>query len=185
MRTFMRNQMSRESWDTHRVMRAGAALIGLALLTWAIGCASLPAKQRAVTSLQTVDTALTTAKTLVETNHTLFGLDVAATPAQIAYCDQKVLLPATLPPTPSKFNVVGCVLAMAFDAEYKAGAALTVWQAGQPTPFLTTLKTEVDVLFGFAEAVVQSPAATQLLTTVQLAVDTTLSIMQMLNPGGA
>jgi hypothetical protein len=171
---------SASSSSAGTVTKVGAWLLPFAFACLTIaGCASLPAKQKATLTLQSVETALGTAQDLERANHTALGLDAPATPAEAKLCTAPASM-LVLPPNPTHHQVLGCLFAVAFDGQNKASIALQAWQAGQTPPtFVAELKDETGTLFTFAQGVVHGQQAQAILEHLKSAVDTALSVYQL------
>ena len=112
-------------------------LILVVLLASAVACASLPAKQQAVGSLQASETALESAHDIERA----LCFNVPAT-EKGTHCTNPVA--TTIGLTDAKHQQMAVVFSDAFTVVITAGNALKLWQAGQPVP-TSVLQYQADV----------------------------------------
>jgi len=166
-------------------------LLAVALGWILTGCASLPAKQRAVVSLQSVESALGAAQDFERANYIALGENVTAPPALRKYCPPSALA-APLPTNATVHQVVSCLFVQAFSSQIASAQALQNWSAGAAPPtFLGELRGEVDAIFGIVKGLSANTNQQQFLTLTQNTVDSVLSVVQLVGghvpsvpPGG-
>jgi len=153
---------------------AFTVLCGVALYIG--GCASAPAKQRAVVTVQSVAAALNTLQDFeltAEVNGTIPALNRAASPAVRALC------PAGIPiavPT-ANHNVVQCLFAVMYQALKQAATDLQTWVPGAATPLsLLQLKGFADSALGLVQSLAPAGTAQTILTDTQAVVDALLQV---------
>lgn len=112
------------------------------LLGATVSCASIPVKQRAVTTLQANETALGQAQDIER--RLCDPAKAAITPlVPITACTGPTATSIGL--TDARHQQFARALSTAFDLQIKAAAALQAWKAGDPAPAtLLELKTDID-----------------------------------------
>lgn len=125
-------------------------------------CASVPVKQRAVTSLQASETALASAHDLE------MGLCYAK-PADLgSHCTAPAAAAAGL--TDQRHVALEHAFELAFDAESKAALVLLTWKAGDPPPAtLSEYQSIIQTILTLAQQLLP-PGATDFIAKAQLAV---------------
>jgi hypothetical protein len=136
----------------------------LALAIFSGGCASLPAKQKAVVGLQTSELALEGAH---DTERNLCSPTADKT-QPITHCDG--VAAATLQLTDARHQQLATLFSNAFDAQGRAAVALQAWQAGEPAP--ASLAEYRKVIQDTLDAVLAGlPNAATLIAKIKAAVD--------------
>lgn len=181
--------------DAQKIDPAKLSGVGVVLLAAVLGasisCASMPAKQRAVVSLQSVESALGAAQDFERANYVALGENVPASAALRKLCPPSAL-PAQLPANATVHQVVSCLFVQAFNSQMASAQALQTWSAGTAPPtFLGELRGEVDAIFGIVKGLSQNTNQQQFLTLTQNTVDSVLSVVQLVGgnvpsvpPGG-
>jgi len=114
----------------------------LALISVTLACASVPVKQKAVTTLQANETALGQAQD-IERRLCDPAKAALTPPVAITACTGPTA--ATIGLTDARHQQFARALSTAFDLQIKAGAALQSWKAGEPPPAtLLELKADID-----------------------------------------
>jgi len=143
-------------------MKVSGIVLTLALFSGA--CASLPAKQKAVVSLQASELALEGAH---ETERNLCSPTADKT-QPITHCEG--VTAATLQLTDARHQQLATLFSRAFEAEGKAAQALKAWQAGEPAP--ASLAEYRKVIQDTLDAVLAGlPNAATLIAKIKAAVD--------------
>lgn len=145
-------------------------IVLVALLSF--GCASLPAKQKAVVSLQASETAL-------EGAHNLERSLCFVTPATEAggHCTNPQAASVKL--TDATHQKLATFFAQAFAVEIKAAVALKAWQAGAPAPSdVTTYRATIQQILDTAKTL--DPGAASFIQQVQASVDATAAVLTSL-----
>lgn len=157
----------------------------IGILFFAVACGGpLNVKQKAVTGIQAVSTALNAAQDFERANHTALGLDVVASDAHRKLCPAEVL-PGPFPVGATEHQVVSCIFAKVFDLKDKSEAQLLTWTTGQPEPsVLADLKGEVDLIFGITITLAPNPKQQQYLQMVQTTVDSVLAVVTIVKGSG-
>lgn len=149
-----------------------------------IGCASAPAKQRAVISLQSIETALGSLQEFERGTHTSLGLDSVAPDGERRLCPDTALGGLPLPAGASRHQVISCVFAQAFELQRAASVAMNGWNTGQAPPSqFTQLQDEVNVIFGVAKGLPVNPNQQKWLDLAQSTVNTVLSVAKIMTGG--
>lgn len=157
--------------------------IGILLFTTACGGA-INVKQKAVTGIQAVSTALNAAQDFERANHTALGLDIVASDAHRKLCPADIL-PGPFPVGATEHQVVSCIFAKVYDLKSKSEAQLLTWTVGQPEPsVLADLKGEVDLVFGIVITLAPNPTQQQYVQMVQTTVDSVLAVVTIVKGSG-
>ena len=143
-------------------------LMGLALTL--SGCASLPAKEKAVESLQATEVALGAAQ---DAERALCNPTAAASAPTAPIVDCTGGASTAIGLTNARHQQIATALVKAFDAQAKAAVALRAWKAGDPVP---TTVTDISTDAAAALAVVR-----QLLTTNPQVTDIIAKLQAVMN----
>src|SRR6188768_3260212 len=144
------------------------ALVTLALVVGA-NCSSLPAKQKAVTSLASVQNSLEVLQDAERRLCNPVSFDADAT-KPILECVGP--LAATTQLTTAKHQTFAAGMAKAYNLQKRAAIALQAWAPGAPAPVeLSSLQTEAQSLVSFLKALAQNNDQKQLVAVGQALLD--------------
>lgn len=135
--------------------------IVLATLLLAVGCASIPVKQRVVVGSQAVETVLGAAQDF----------------------ERAAFAQSTIPGlTAAKHQAFAGALSKAFDAQIKLNTALVAWRSGEPAPAtLAELQTDVNDAFAVAQSLLPAGGrAADLLAKVQAVLNEAAKLSELL-----
>ncbi len=144
-------------------------LISLSLILSLTFCASVPAKQKAVTALSSVQTSLEVTQDAERRicNQASFDADSLK---PILACEGP--LSVTLGLTTAKHQTFAAGMAKAYNLQKRAAIALQAWAPGAPAPAeLSSLQTEAQSLVSFLKALAQNDDQRRLVAVGQALLD--------------
>lgn len=145
-------------------LRITFALIAITLLV-ATGCGSLPAKERAVTSLAATQSSLEVLQDAERRTCNPVAFDADAT-KPILTCEGA--LATTLQLTTAKHQAFASSMAKAYSLQRRAAIALQSWHPGQPAPAeLVGLQSQAQDLLTFLNALAANENQKQLIAAGQ------------------
>lgn len=159
-------------------MKTAAAVLVAVLTAGLAGCASLPAKQRAVLSLQATQTHLELVQDLERRLCNAQSFDVDPT-RPITECAGPVATALQL--TTERHRVFAGHMATAYAAQRRLGAALLLWQPGSPVPAeVSTVEAQVRAALAVARSLVEEDERRDLIDAGEALLDEVLAVVDIL-----